>query len=328
MKASLTPEKVLKDLSLAEINKEEAGDLLISLIEKSDKANIRVKSINILEQLSLLNEKIFQVLENCLLSDEDAAVRASAVKLMLLNFTDVAIAPIKWSIEHDKSPLVLKIIFDYFENIKNHKFESIIKFISNWFKEFSSQIGIVSEESRFFFDLDYLFAKDKRNYEINPRIYKTFEKVRDDKESEPWLVINNRHVEILNFNYFTWNFIKEHTDLIESLIKMPYLNLFFNAINKYNYNRDITIEIPKSIGRLILLKKLVLKGNFLKKIPPSIKKLSHLKELDLSYNQFQDIPIYISSLNSLEFLNLKHNKIDEISHPLGKTLNFIRRLEY
>jgi Leucine-rich repeat (LRR) protein len=328
MKESLTPEKIFVDLSLGEINKEEAVDLLISLIEKSDKAKIRANSINILEKVSDINEKFFQVLENCLLSDENAYVRASAVKSIIMDFGEAGIAPIKWSLEHDKSPLVLKIIFDYFENYENSQFKTIKDKISDWFKVFSSEIGISSEESRFFFDLEFIFAKNKRNYEINPKSYKTFKGMRNSKESEPWLVINNKHVEILNFNFFNWNFIKEHPEIVDSLSKLQYLDLYFNAINRYNYNESIIFELPESIGKLKFLKKLILKRNNLKNLPKSIEELIFIRELDLSHNKLEEIPNFLKLMKSIKKLNLKHNEINKNLNNQIKFLNSLDFFEY
>lgn len=322
MKELITPEKIQNDLLIGDINKQEAAELLISLIEGSDSTEIRVQCIKILEDIDIYSEKIFKTLENCLISDENAIVRASVAKYIILNLLEDNISALRWVIQHDRSPLVLKIFFDISDNFSIDSLPLILlDDLLRWNKQFASNIGIVPEESKFFLDLEALFARGEKNYEIDPFCYTYFENLSDIKNSEPWLVIKDKHIELLNLNYFNWKYIKENQDIFDSLSRLKSLDLYLNSIRKYYYNNFDFTEIPASIGKLKSLRKLILKGNNLQRLPESIKKLTNLTELDLSYNNFQEIPQILKILKSLKKLNLKHNNIHEISESMKNFIN-------
>ena len=115
MREPLLPEVINKALQSGELSKEKALELLISLIESSEVAQIRSQSIETLDKVGIKINRIFKVLENALVSDENAIVRASAVRSIILNFIDNGLALLEWVIEHDKSPLVLQIVIDKIE---------------------------------------------------------------------------------------------------------------------------------------------------------------------------------------------------------------------
>jgi hypothetical protein len=324
MKESLTPEKIQKEYSTGYLGKEFAAELLISLIEGSENTEIRVRSIKALEKINFQSEKIFKTLENYMLSDENAIVRASVLKYIIHNFIEDGLPALRWAIQHEKSPLILKIIFDSIENFDSPHLKLIKKDLVNWNKQFSSKIGVVPQESKFFLDLEVLFALGKRNYEIDPLCYKHFEVLSDTKNSEPWLLIKDKHVEILNFNYFKWKFIKNNSDVINSLSKLQDLDIYLRSLKRYRHNDVAISSIPESIGSLIYLKKLTLQRNGLKKLPLSMKNLTLLKELDLSYNKFEEIPQVIIFLNTLEKLNIKHNIVQSIPESLSHNIKVIR----
>ncbi|MFX1420262.1 MAG: hypothetical protein ACFE9N_15215, partial [Promethearchaeota archaeon] len=279
MKESLTPEKIYKDFLAGDIGREHAVELLISLIESSDNTEIRVASIHKLEKLNFHNEKIYKILENCLISDENAVIRASVANYILHNFSEDGLPALKWVIQYEKSPLVLKTFFDSIETFQIPQLKQIRKELLIWNKDYAVKIGIVPQESKFFLDLEALFANSKIDNEIEPQFFEDFKKLSNVKNGEPWLVINKQHVEILNFNYFNWKWVKENSDIIDSLYGFKYLDVYFNSLIKYNIDNDSHFVLPSSIGKLTNLKKLILRGNMLKEIPNSLGNLFSLKEL-------------------------------------------------
>jgi len=324
MKESITPEKIQKEYSTGDLGKENAAELLISLMEGSENTEIRVRSIKALEKINFHTEMIFKTLENYVISDESAIVRASVANYLIKNFLEDGLSALRWVIQHEKSPLVLKLLYDSIEKFDSPQLKLIKKDLINWNEQFSSKIGVGPQESKFFLDLEALFAKGRRNYEIDPSSYKHFEELSDIKNGEPWLVITDKHVEILNFNYFKWKFIKNNADIVNSLSKLQDLDVYLCSLRKYSHNDVMISTIPKSIGSLIYLKKLTLKRNSLKKLPFSINKLTMLKELDISYNKFDEIPQVISSLSILETLNIKHNIVQSIPESLSHNIKVIR----
>ncbi len=328
MREPLSPKIINKSFHVGELSKKKALELLLSLIESSDDAKIRSESIETLDKIGCTGNKIFKILENCLVSDENAIVRTSAVKGVIHNFIDNGLSLLEWVVEHDKSPLVLKIIFDYFKNSNNQEFKSIKHKLKHWSIKFSKNLGIIPEELRFFLDIEALIAKGKKNYEINPDSFKFFQNLSDVKGGEPWLVIRNKHVKILNFNYYNWKWVKENPDIVNSLYKLKYLDIYFNSINKYNFGYNQIQEIPESIGVLTHLKKLILRRSKLKNIPESLGRLNYLEVLDLSYNKFEEIPQIIGSLNSLKTLNFIHNKVLKVPNSLKSFLDSLKVFRY
>jgi len=326
MTKPLSPDIIYNGFLSGDLNKEEAAELLISLIELSEIAQIRIKSLELLKKIRYKNPKIYEILEDCLVSDENALVRFNAVELLLSNYLDQSLNPIIWVLEHDKSPLVIKAIFDHFETITSSRYNLIKKGLADWLEHFSSLIGIGPLESIFFLDLEALYAKDKENYEVSPQSYKPFKIMGDYKGGEPWLLIKNEHVEILNFNYSYWKYVKENIKRIKSLLKLNDLEIYLKIVNNYSLNKNIQ-ELPTSLGKLTRLKKLILKRNNLESLPYTIEKLTLLKQLDLSHNNFSKFPEIIGSLRSLEILNLKHNKVQVIPEQLTDFLHSLKRFQ-
>jgi len=328
MKESLNPEKIQKDYSTGDLGKENAAEQLISLFEGSNNTKIRVESIEALEKINFQTKNIFKMLENYLISDENAIIRASVANYIIHHYPEDGLSALRWAIQHEKSPLVLKIFFDSIRKFDNPRFKLIKKDLTNWNKKYAAKVGVVPQESLFFLDLEALFAKYKRTNEIDPFWFRHFQKLSNVKNGEPWLVIKHKHVEVLNLNYFNWKWVKDNSDIVNSLYKFKYLDVYFNSLNKDNMNDKVFFKIPNSIGKLTYLKKLTLVRNRLQKIPESIGKLTSLKELDLSYNNFYEIPQLIGELNSLEKLNLKGNKIQKIPDSLRLFLNSLENFIY
>ncbi|MFX1599840.1 MAG: hypothetical protein ACFFB6_04520 [Promethearchaeota archaeon] len=324
MREFLTPEKIQKDVLTGDLGKENAAELLISLIEGSDNIQTRVESIKALKKINVQSEKIFKIFEHCLISDENAVVRASVADYLIHYFLDAAVPALKWIIQHEKSPIVLKLLFESMKKIESPQMGVIERDLKIWNEDFASKIGIVPQESLFFLDLEVLFSKGTGNYEINPFSYKHFEAISDIKNGEPWLVINNNHVEILDFNYFKWKFIKNNEDIIKALSKLENLDFYLCSLSKYSQNDFREFDIPESIGSLKFLKKLTLRRNKLKKLPISFQELKVVEELDLSYNKFEEFPQVLLSLNTLKQLNITHNLIQSIPELLYNNIKIIR----
>ena len=267
MKESVTPEAIVSDYLNRKLNFTLAADLLISILEKSDNPEMRKNSIQALERLEGGNEKIFNILENCLLSDENHFVRSAAAKLIGHTYLKYGSKTLLWVTQHEKSPVVIQTIINMVENEINHHFRSIAKAISNWIEDFSTQIGVIPKESRFFLDLEVIFAQDKNNYEITPLTYAYYKKISRINDDNPWLLINNNHVEMLYFNYFNWYFLKVNQDIIDSFIEIRDLDTFLNLYKKYELRKFNSSTIPNSLMYLNSLKKLILRRNNLGKFP-------------------------------------------------------------
>ncbi len=324
MRGSSTPETIVSDFLSGKLNFTLAADLLLSLLEKSNNPEIRIKSILALERLKGSNEKIFNLLENCLLSDENHFVRSAAAKLIGLTYLKFGLKTLLWVIRHDKSPIVIQTIITMAENEDNHHFKSITKEITNWIQDFSTHLGVVPKESRFFLDLEVFFAQDKYDYEITPLTYAYYKKISCINDDDPWLLINNKHVETLCFNFFNWYFLKINQDIIDSFIEIRDLDTFLNLYKKYELRKFNGSIIPKSIMYLNSLKKLILRRNNLGIFPEFLTQIKSLQELDLSYNYIREIPDSIMNLKNLKVLKLNNNNIQKFSNGMKSYLSSLQ----
>ncbi|MFX0180694.1 MAG: leucine-rich repeat domain-containing protein [Candidatus Hodarchaeota archaeon] len=324
MKSSFNPETIVSDFSKGKLNFTLAADLLISLLEKSNNPDMRRKSILALERLQGSNEKIFNTLENCILSDENHYVRSAAAKLVGHAYLKYGLKTLLWVIEHDKSPIVIRTIIDMVENETNNHSKPIEKAISKWIEVFSTHLDVVPKESRFFLDLEVSFAQDKYNYEITPLTYTYYKKIRRINDDDPWLLINNKHVEALKFNYFNWYFLKINQDIIDSFIEIKDLDTFLDLYKKIELKKFNSSTIPKSLVYLESLKTLKLKRNNLAKFPEFLTQIESLQELDLSYNSIREIPHSIMNLKNLRILKLNNNNIQKVSKGMKSYLSSLQ----
>ena len=127
MDLELTPRKIYNDVINNKMTIDEATEFLISLIERSSNNDFRSKCLKIINKLSLKNKKIFIVLENFLVSDENPAVRAAAASGIVRNFLKDCKRPLEWIIQYENSILVIKKIIKLLKKVDDQQFEILKK---------------------------------------------------------------------------------------------------------------------------------------------------------------------------------------------------------
>ncbi|KAK6127570.1 hypothetical protein DH2020_038688 [Rehmannia glutinosa] len=107
---------------------------------------------------------------------------------------------------------------------------------------------------------------------------------------------------------------------ISSLITRIYPKIGSKAFlfTNVGFTRNKIQELPESIGGLLNLLHLNLRGNQLTSLPATISRLVRLQELDLSSNGLPVLPETIGSLVGLKKLNVETNDIEEIPHTIGR----------
>jgi Leucine-rich repeat (LRR) protein len=315
MSTYLTPNAICSDLENNKISKSLATDLLISLIEGSEDTILRAQSIKALKRVQTKSKKLFKVLENCIVSDENALIRSAAAEIVLLKYLDQGINSILWSLENEKSPLVLNTIIKSSEINENSGNDKLIKSSAEKVGDIANNIGIIDKEARFILDIEAIFASKKPSYDLNLKTYDFYKEIGDS-----WLLIKDKHIISLNFNFFNWFLLKENPRIFDPLNKLIFPEIYLNLINNLNLAKDNELKIPESIGLLTSLKNLNLSHNYLQELPKSISRLKNLKDLNLSWNNFRKFPEAIFDLTSIEKLDLTHNNISRIPIKV-KSLN-------
>lgn len=103
MNKDLDIAKIYDYVTIKKLNKNQATNLLNFFIENSDQAEIRKNSILAFQILELKNDEAFQILQNCLLSDESPDIRNLAAKVLKINFPRKSEALLNWARKHDKN---------------------------------------------------------------------------------------------------------------------------------------------------------------------------------------------------------------------------------
>ena len=146
LNASFSAKKIYDSFIKNNINKDTAVEMLLSLIEASDSVEIRIECIEVFGKIANKSLKVFKILENYLLSDESPLVRAAAANAIINNYSKIHFNSLLWTIEHDNSSIMLKTLYEAFENSDNENF-SILRNKLN--KKLKTIYGIVPEDCKF-----------------------------------------------------------------------------------------------------------------------------------------------------------------------------------
>jgi len=140
----LTPEDICYKVANNQLTKIAATVLLISLLEESDDDEIRVKSIDAFSKLGLKTQKIFRIIENCLVSDSSALVRRAAIRVLVQVFPKKDnYLVLKWAVNHENSVIVVKQLLDLFNSIDDPHFNLFKK---DLLKKLKDVYSIVTDE--------------------------------------------------------------------------------------------------------------------------------------------------------------------------------------
>jgi len=327
MEKFLSPDTIYSGLKNKEISKNIAVDQLISLIEGSNIPKIRSESISILNRLKIHDPKIFKIIESSLLSDENPNVRRSAVNLIGHQYLKEGLDTLTWVVQHEKSPLVQKAIFDLNLDLTNPRLKSLSITLNEYLAKIALEVGIISAEAKFILDLEAIFAHNDENYALELKSYQFYKKLKDPELGEFWLTINNKHIESLSFNYFNWRYMKQKPDMFDSIANLQNPVVYLNLLRKFHLGYNDNLIIPESISLLTKLKKLNLNKNNIRELPKSMFFLSNLKYLDLSYNMLKDIPREITNLKSLTALRIQNNQVSKIPESVNDYLDKLSNYE-
>jgi len=96
MNTELTVAKIYEYVTTKQMTKDEAIELLGYILETSENTEIRRISILAFRVLELESDKIFTVLESCILSDEDPIVIKTAAEVIQQIFPKKSLDILKW----------------------------------------------------------------------------------------------------------------------------------------------------------------------------------------------------------------------------------------
>ena len=268
MSNQLTPEQIYSKVNTKEIGKEDAIKLFESLIHNNDSYEIRCKALEFIGKVALEEKITFDVIENCLISDESPNVRFEAAKTLIQSFPNRDNKLLLWVIQNENSIYFFKNLIDLLETYETPQLKEVQEEI---LKKVQNHYNLNPIDSKFVLDIDYLdYMKFKTDFSV------FLGKFTVSDESKQAL-------------------IKENTEL-------GYKGLGRVKLSKRGYIITLSLfdvsEIPASICKLSLLKILEISHCKLKKFPENCPNLLSLDELVLQNNQFARLPRWV-----LEFSN-------------------------
>lgn len=96
----LTVAKIYDYVTTKQMNSLDATDLLTHFIQSSDDSETRRISILAFKVLDLKNDNVFDILENCILIEEDSKVKEAAIQVMKQLFPKKSKSVLDWNQNH------------------------------------------------------------------------------------------------------------------------------------------------------------------------------------------------------------------------------------
>jgi Leucine-rich repeat (LRR) protein len=318
----VSPEDLYKDFMDKTIDKDSLTEQLSSIIENSRNLQVRVLSIQILGKIELNSNsvliktynRLFDLLENLIISDSNELIRNEAAILLYKIFKTRSLIPMKWALLHDESPrclktihlLLMEIISELNLNNKKESYSILRKHVIEIEdKDFRIDIesNLVNNNEKYFSKANLI--KILTNYFTFIYLRKAFWRIK-------YRIMDATLVE-LDFSF-------------KVLTKLPQALKFLKFLKKLTLKYNQIMNLPEWIGELSSLEQLNLNINNIATIPTSISSLTQLKELYLWKNELESLPESIGNLKNLKKLNLRLNQLRSLPNALGNLSN-LRELD-
>ncbi|MBN1799922.1 MAG: hypothetical protein JW891_00350, partial [Candidatus Lokiarchaeota archaeon] len=121
MMLEITLKKVTKNLSSGLLEPSSAIALLISILEHSESTLKRIECLKLINQFETKDEKVFKVLENLLISENNEKIKILALSGLKRNFLDKALPAMMHSLQYITSMQVLLDIFQAIGDINTNR---------------------------------------------------------------------------------------------------------------------------------------------------------------------------------------------------------------
>ncbi|MFW9969870.1 MAG: HEAT repeat domain-containing protein [Candidatus Odinarchaeota archaeon] len=122
----LIPRKIYENFICEKISKNETVNLLLTLIENVDDDVIRNESIDTLNKLDFIDLKVFKILEDILISEQNQRLRYSAAQVLRKKFINKCLEPFIWTLQHETSYDVLITVIKSLKETGDNKIVSAL----------------------------------------------------------------------------------------------------------------------------------------------------------------------------------------------------------
>lgn len=266
MKNLMFLKELSQKIAREQYDEDKVIELLNVIIDTSDDVDVRIKSVELLSQMTDTSAKTFKTFERCLVSDEDPKIRVLAAEILLRKYSGMGLESLKWALKNDSSSIVLRKIKDSVNEHVNKSQKVIKKTLEGRLIGISNQYNISVEEVLFLLDLDIKI--DGSNY-IDDQFNTGF-----IYEQNIFCAIIDEHIREMRLSS-----LNKLPSSISSLKKLEHLDLSCNHLT----------DLPSAICDLSNLKSLDLSWNDLSVFPEVLMELK-LELLDLTNNRIKALP--------------------------------------
>ncbi|MFX1364862.1 MAG: hypothetical protein ACFE9Y_08050 [Promethearchaeota archaeon] len=295
---NLTPQIILDQLERNEISKSFAFDQLISFVENSENEQIREEALENLDRVGIYDNKLFEFLENILLSDSNEKIRNVVLKIIERRFLYKAIALLKWALNHEKDYECLVIIIKSLKKANTEESKRIL---------FDKTKEIIHTK---YINKDKRIENRKFKYILKKLLKTKKYELFTHKELSLILISFMTIINLTNLYPNVSYEINPENGLLNELDLSDYFEYEVKGIPFGWKNNIKSISEIKGLMYLKSLKKINLSNNLIE----DIKELVYLKNithLTLSKNNISNIENieYLKKFKKLEYLDLRDNEI-------------------
>ena len=273
----IIPNEIYRNFLNNKISREEASNQLKLLIESTDSPFVKTRCIEFLEEGSLDNENIFEVLKDLVFSEKNKYARTAAVNALVNLFPKKSIKTLQGTVINNKSALVIISLFHVLDQLDSDIKDTLKTQI---LERYATIFDVCIEEARVFLDLQEISIKGGRAYDIYDMV--------------------DRDLEIgLDGMWY-------HGTIYDLKHRLPGESHVAYAVSKDGHVRGINLdwwgvdEIPESIGLLSKLR--YLSGQGIRKIPKSLNNLPRLNDLNLNGKALTHVPDKVLSIAKKRYL--------------------------
>jgi len=309
--SDLNPTEIYRRYQRNELDKLPAVVYLKTIIESSNDEELRVRSVELLGEMDLDVDEVFEYFEQLLTIDSSDILKSKVIRILYRDFHDISKKKLLKIFEGAASPEFLLGVYGALIDKKSEHIEDLINFMEE-------TVGLKQLVN---YDL---IPKEAMALELLGRHLCTLETIYKQKE---WifnsLVIKDNRVfsiEIeMSYNKINSKFFSLFSNLqklrlfdCELIDYYTLENLASLLITGTEEGHINNINDLKGLETLINLKDLNLNGNNISEIK-NLENLKNLRSLNLSENIINELE-GLDSLVQLEVLNLDHNNLEEIKN--------------
>ena len=274
------PLKINLDFKRGVVTSKQAVYLLKILIEDSLSLSTRILSIETLRSLNNSSIEVFEILESCLISDENKYIREKAAKVLFELFPEKGLPALGWALQREKSPKVINTLLEISDQINSPKLNQLKQEKK---VALSESYGVIPEELETIMKLEVIL--NKHNINLFKENYQHFSRPLYLNWDSNFLHFDNQE------GFYASAYSVSDRRIVG--LHIPKMDTIPKSISLFSELEYLSIPDAKSIPQWLTsfakLKGLRIDKKRKLRFPEDILKLQHLRLLFICYSNFHPI---------------------------------------